>query len=246
MKGRRMQIMLKIALCDDEFSTVNYYCEQLTRLFKNLGVTASIDLFTDSGKLLAGLYADRRWDVYFLDIDMPLINGLNLGKKIRELDDACYIIYISIHREHVYDSLEVKPFRFLPKDEFASRIGPCIKDLLSDLTHESEQEFIVLENNASLYRYRIQEIIYAQSLDKYITLFLTEKRQTESIRYRMSDLEEKLIRHGFIRVHKSYLVNYRFIRSIQPAKILLDDGRSLPASRSRMEEIKTTFRRLTL
>lgn len=238
--------MLNIALCDDEFATVNYYDEQLSRLLKKLNVACSIDLFTDSGKLLAALYAEKRWDVYFLDIDMPLVNGLNLGKKIRELDNGCYIIYISIHREHVYNSLEVKPFRFIPKDEFASRIEPCIKDLLADCQRESEHNFVVLESHGSLYRYRISEIIYAQSLDKYITLFLTEKQQTESIRYKMSDLEAKLSAHGFIRIHKSYLVNYRYIKSIQPTGILLDDGRTLPASRTRLDEIKTTFRRLTL
>lgn len=238
--------MLNIALCDDEFATVNYYYEHLSRLLKHLNIDFSIDLFTDSGKLLAGLYAEKRWDIYFLDIDMPLVNGLNLGKKIRELDEGCYIIYISIHKEHVYDSLVVKPFRFIPKDEFSSRIEPCIKDLLADCQRESEQDFIVLESHSSLYRYRISEIIYAQSLDKYITLFLTESRQTESIRYKMSDLDVKLSNHGFIRIHKSYLVNYRYIKSIQPSGILLDDGRMLPASRTRLDEIKTAFRRLTL
>lgn len=211
--------MLNIALCDDEFATVNYYYEHLSRLLKKLNISFAIDLFTDSGKLLAGLYAEKRWDVYFLDIDMPLVNGLDLGKKIRELDEGCYIVYISVHREHVYDSLTVKPFRFIPKDEFQSRIEACIKDLLADCRKESEHDFIVLENNSSLYRYRISEIIYAQSLDKYITLFLTENRQTESIRHKMSDLDEKLSGHGFIRIHKSYLVNYLYIKSIQPSGV---------------------------
>lgn len=238
--------MLKIALCDDEFATVSYYEEQLVRLFKKRNAACQIDLFTDSGKLLAALYTENRWDIYFLDIDMPLVNGLNLGQKIRSLDSGCYIIYISIHREHVYDSLASKPFRFLPKDEFASRIEPCVKDLLDDLYRETAQDFVVLENHACMYRYRISEILYAKSLDKYVTLFLTGNRQTESIRYKMSDLEEKTIRHGFIRIHKSYLVNYRCIKSIRPADVILDDGTALPASRTRMENIKTTFRRLTL
>lgn len=238
--------MLNIALCDDEFATANYFYEHLCRLLKKLNIVFSIDLFTDSGKLLADLYAEKRWDIYFLDIDMPLVNGLNLGKKIRELDGGCYIIYISIHREYVYDSLETKPFRFIPKDEFSSRIEPCMKDLLADCQKESEHDFIVLESHSSLYRYRISEIIYAQSLDKYITLCLTQNRQTESIRYKMSDLEEKLSNRGFIRIHKSYLVNYQYIKSIQPAGIFLDNGAMLPASRIRLEEIKHTYRRLTL
>lgn len=238
--------MLKIALCDDEFVTINYYYEQLTQLFNKLNTDCTIDLFTDSGKLLTALYNEQRWDIYFLDIDMPLINGLNLGKKIRELDDGCYLVYVSIHRECVYDSLEAKPFRFIPKDEFHSRIECCVRDILEDSRSESESDFIVLENRTSIYRYRITDILYVQSLDKYITLFLSGNQQTEAIRYRISDLEKKLASHGFIRIHKSYLVNYQFIKSIQPSGIFLDNGTKLPVSRTRLEEVKTAFRRLTL
>lgn len=237
---------MRIILCDDEPVTIQYYREHLSGLFQKLGVECTIDTYTDSGRLLAELYNGSRWDVYFLDIDMPLIGGLELGRKIRELDRSCYLVYISIHRERVYDSLETRPFRFIPKDEFLSRIEPCIRDILADCHMESESDFVVLENRTVLYRYRISDIIYAQSLDKYICLFLTEDKQTESIRYRLSDLEKQLVPHGFIRIHKSYLVNYRFIKSISSASILLDNGRLLPASRIRLNEIKNTFRRLTL
>ena len=238
--------MLSIALCDGEYITANYYYEHLTQLFQKLDEECSIDLFIDSGKLLTALYEGRRWDVYFLDIDMPLIGGLSLGKKIRQLDDHCYLVYVSIHRECVYDALEAKPFRFIPKDEFQTRVEPCIRDILEDLHKESQSNYLVLETRTCMYRYPIPDLIYAQSLDKYIVLFLTQDQQTESIRYKLSDLEQQLLPHGFIRIHKSYLVNYRFIKSIQPTCIVLDDGRKLPVSRYRLEEIKTTFRRLTL
>lgn len=238
--------MYKIALCDDEFITANYYYEQIAQIFHSLNVECSIDLFTDSGKLLAALYGEKRWDIYFLDVDMPLINGLDLGKKIRELDWSCYLIYISIHRESVYDSLANKPFRFIPKDEFHSKIRPCIQSLLEERQAETESSILLLETRTALYRCRIGDILYIQSLDKYITLYLTDETRTEAIRYKMSDLEKRLKSQGFLRIHKSYLVNYRFISSIQPSCIILDNGAKLPVSRYRLDEIKTEFRRLTL
>ena len=241
-----MALNVNIAICDDEYITAEYYYGQIEQLFKNADVSCQIDLFTDSGKLLAALYGEKRWDVYFLDIDMPLINGLELGKKIREVDPGSYLIYISIHRECVYDSLKAKPFRFIPKDEFQSRIGSCISDLLSDCRSETESDYVTFENRTSIYRYRITDILYVQSIDKYISLFLKEEGRTESIRYKMSDMEKLLLPHGFIRIHKSYLVNYRCIKSIQPTCVILDDKRQLPVSRYRLEEIKTEFRRLTL
>ncbi len=73
--------MLKAAICDDEFVTANYYYEQIEQLFQKSDTDIELDMFTDSGKLLARLYDQERWDIYFLDIDMPLVNGLDLGEK---------------------------------------------------------------------------------------------------------------------------------------------------------------------
>lgn len=238
--------MLRIVLCDDEYITLNYYYEHLTRLFKNIGVDCTIDLFTDSGKLLSELYQNKRWDVYFLDIDMPLIDGIGLGKKIRSFDSGSYLIYISIHRERVYESFEARPFRFIPKDEFQNKIEACIHDLIEDCTKENEQDYVFFETKTSQYRYKISDILFIQGMDKYITLELANQGSSESIRYRLSDAEQHLTSNGFIRIHKSYLVNYQYIKSIQPTAVILDDNRKLPISRGRLEEIKTTFRRLTL
>ena len=90
---------MKIAICDDEYITAEYYYEQIERIFKEYSTECEIELFTDSGKLLTSLYEGKRWDICFLDIDMPLIDGLSLGQKLRELDMDCYLIYVSIHRE---------------------------------------------------------------------------------------------------------------------------------------------------
>jgi len=113
---------MKIAICDDEYITAEYYYEQIERIFKEYSTECEIELFTDSGKLLTSLYEGKRWDICFLDIDMPLIDGLSLGQKLRELDMDCYLIYVSIHREYVYESFKARPFRFIPKDEFQSEI----------------------------------------------------------------------------------------------------------------------------
>lgn len=183
---------MKIAICDDEYITAEYYYEQIERIFKEYSTECEIELFTDSGKLLTSLYEGKRWDICFLDIDMPLIDGLSLGQKLRELDMDCYLIYVSIHREYVYESFKARPFRFIPKDEFQSEISGCIADILADCHAESEQDYVTFENRTSMYRFRIDDIIYVQSIDKYVTLFLSGDQQSEAIRFKMSDMEKQL------------------------------------------------------
>lgn len=237
---------MKIAICDDEYITAEYYYEQIERIFKEYSTECEIELFTDSGKLLTSLYEGKRWDICFLDIDMPLIDGLSLGQKLRELDMDCYLIYVSIHCECVYESFKARPFRFIPKDEFQSEISGCIADILADCHAESEQDYVTFENRTSMYRFRIDDIIYVQSIDKYVTLFLSGDQQSEAIRFKMSDIEKQLHPYGFIRIHKSYLVNYRYIKNIQTTCVVLDSKKQLPVSRYRLDDIKVEFRRLTL
>ena len=93
---------------------------------------------------------------------------------------------------------------------------------------------------------RIDDIIYVQSIDKYVTLFLSRDQQSEAIRFKMSDMERQLHPYGFIRIHKSYLVNYRYIKNIQTNCVVLDNKKKLPVSRYRLDDIKVEFRRLTL
>ena len=238
--------MLRIVFCDDEEQTVRYYDEYLSAWMKKNKIQYTTDVFTDSARLLSLLYTEHTWDIYFLDIDMPTVNGLDLGKKIREMSPDSYLIYLSVHRELVFDTFENKAFRFIPKDEFQARIGECLESLIADL-HEGEQsETVVLDSGGKLFRYRINDIQYIKSTDKYIELALADGSMTEAIRYKMSDLEEQLTPGGFIRIHRSYLVNYRFIRRIGQADVILDDGTHLQVSRYRMDALKQAFRTLTM
>lgn len=238
--------MLKIAICDNEYITVNANYEKISAVLNELGANFNIDMYTDSGKLLSELYNGKKWDIYFLDIDMPIVGGFELGEKIRSLDSTCYLIYVSIHREKVYQSFKTRPFRFLPKDEFNTLIYPCVEDILNDMKKETQSQNIVLEICSSIYRYSSDKTMYVQSFDKYIQLFFEDGSKSELMRYKISSLEVQLCELGFIRTHKSYLVNYRFIRKILPEEIVLDNGTSLPISRARADAIKSAYRRLML
>ena len=238
--------MLRFVLCDDEPITLNYYFEYLTKQMRKLKQECTIDKFTDSGELLSCLYNGHRWDVYFLDIDMPLVGGLDLGKKIREFDRDCCLVYISIHREKVWDSLENRPFRFIPKDEFSLRIDSCLRDILEEYRQEKNLASLVLDTQGKIYRFTLSEILYVQSQDKYVQFFLKDGTATDAIRCRIADLEKKLSSQGFIRIHRSYLVNYLYIKSIRSTEVLMDNGARLPVSRLRLDESKAAYRRLTL
>ena len=88
------------------------------------------------------------------------------------------------------------------------------------------------------------KIIYVECTNK--TLSIVMENEKLEITYKLTDLEEMLKGYGFIRIHKGYLVNYRYIFSIERGEVILDIGERLPVSKYRISEVKEEFRRLAL
>lgn len=238
--------MISIVVCDNEAVTARMISEKVTDIFSSLKTECEVSVYTESEKLFSEFNDGKRWDVYFLDIDMPVVGGFELGGKIRSLDPAAYLIYVSIHREQVYQSFKTKPFRFIPKDEFNIHINNCIEDLLLEMKDDPQNQNIVLEIGTTIYRFQANLVMYIQSFDKYIRLYFEDGTTSELIRYKIGDLETLLADFGYIRTHKRYLVNHAYIQKILSDEILLDNGDTLQISRARTEEIKSTYRRLLL
>ncbi len=108
---------------------------------------------------------------------------------------------------------------------------------LSDKKSEDTIEFV--EKNRIL-TFRVSEIVYISSSRNYQDI-ITKENKTETVRMPLSALEEKLKSHGFIRVHKCCLLNQRYIRSILNDEIHLTNGKTIPLSRKRKEEVMKEY-----
>jgi DNA-binding LytR/AlgR family response regulator len=75
----------------------------------------------------------------------------------------------------------------------------------------------------------------------YQMLYLEGETEPAEVKMTMDLLESLTQPHGFLRIHKGYLVNFNYIQRIETGKLTLDDGKELPISRSKMEEVKRKF-----
>ena len=104
---------VNIAVCDDDKRDAS---KLENMLLKVSAQTISCDVFTSGNKLLGYLKNNKEsYEVFFLDIEMRGMNGIETAQCIRRSDQKALIIYITNHEDYVYDVFETLPFRFLRK-----------------------------------------------------------------------------------------------------------------------------------
>lgn len=235
--------MLKIAICDDEEVAIDIMTARITHYLDQEKAQYELSPFTDALALRNAILDGAPFQVLFLDIDMPSLNGIRLGEHLRRSGFTGYVIFTTSRTEMVFDSLRVQPFRFLRKSKFNEEIGIAIHDLLEEMAPKKTEGMVFRRGN-QVFQLNPYEIMYVESQRKLQYVHLPA--EVAKISSGMEEVCQQLEPYGFLRIHKSYAVNYRFIHSITKTDVILDNKEVLPVSRQRLKEVKLQFQRLAM
>lgn len=228
--------MIKIAVVDDEQLMLEKICriideqfieEKMIRSFNN-----SMDFFNDADKF--------NFDLVFLDIDMPEMNGFELAENLKLIKPSITIIFISSYENLVFKSFDYNPYRFVRKSQIENDISTAITSFHNNLKKNNNIYHIVTGNSAL--NVLITDIIYFESLKHEIYVNLTTgkfklKRERDNEKS-ITSIANILTSKGFIRVHKSFLVNYIHIHSINNDSITLKNGDIIMVNPRNINSIK--------
>lgn len=241
--GEETKRIFRIAVCDDEQIALNIIHRNLKLQLDKMQVSYELACYSDAKELRNSIFRQKQYDILFLDIDMPGLNGIELGEHLRKHQYDSFIVFISNRSDLVFDSLKIQPFRFVRKNRFREEIGIVIKDLM-DAFVQKEAGYLLLKQGQTVFKVNPYEIVYVESQRKIQCVHMVE--QKIEITDSFTNLKEQLSDFGFIQTHRSYLVNYRFIASIQKSDLMLDNGEWIPVGRQRIREVKEEFQRLSL
>lgn len=215
----------KIAICDDEPLHIDK--------IRSILLDEETDNYTKPANLLNAITAGKRYDVLFLDIMMPEIDGISLARELRELDEYMLIVFITSKIEFMQTGYEVKAFRYLLKDQINTGLPKIWKDIEKELLDRADTYF-TYEFERKTYRYPCRDILYLESNLRRIILHTN--RDTAALYGKLDDLAIKY--PMFVRIHKSFLVNRRHIRSISAGMVVLSNGDVLPISRKYADSLE--------
>jgi len=225
---------LKIALCDDEKPFLLWFKKRLERQLPAVQAEEfKIDLYSD-GRSLLKAQAKQKYDVIFLDIQMPEIDGMAIARQLWRQSGESIVIFTTVKEELVFQALRVHPFEFLKKSDIENELPRLLRDILREL-HRSG-ELLTLKCRKGMVSIPVQDVYYLESRRNDIAVYTKEKEYI--IRDSLSVKEKELAPYGFIRTHSGFLVNSFHIFMADKMFVILDDGRRVPVSRNRYKIVK--------
>jgi len=209
---------IKIAICDDEL----IHIENIRYMLPDL----EMDIYTNPNLLFETVRGGKEYDVIFLDIMMPGIDGISLARELREINDDAIIVFITSKIEFMQTGYEVRAFRYLLKDQISDGLKKVWADIETELVAKKD-EYFIYEFGQQVYRRSYREIIYFESSLRRVTIHT--KNNADIFYGKLDDIEKDS--PLFVRIHKSFLVNKKHIRGISADTVILSNGEVLPVSR---------------
>lgn len=231
--------MLKVAICDDERLITAKVEELVIAACIDRGILVHTDTFYSGVTLNEYMEMGNEYDIIYLDIEMPQMDGIEYARKLRRENTEVMLVYISAHTEYAIQLFDVDTFRFIKKpiDEYAFR------DIFNKAYDRiiSGNRFFGYYYNKNYYKVRLKSILYFESRGRIINIITAGKR--EGFYGKLNDVESRLQgeKIQFLRIHKSFLVNMEHVEKLGYDRVVLKNGEELRISEERQKLIQKQY-----
>ncbi|MEH6658209.1 LytTR family DNA-binding domain-containing protein [Leeuwenhoekiella marinoflava] len=231
-----MSKQLKAIIVDDEPTAR----EILRTHLKNIALVHIEEEFKNALEALYFLKTNAV-DIIFLDINMPEVSGLSLGKLVQK---ETKLIFTTAHREYAVEGFELQAVDYLLKpislDRLLQAVYKCVGQEVeqhqkeSIIEEEDANNFVFIRSDRKMIKIDFNELLYVESLSDYIKIHT--KTQTHITRETISNFEAKLPVNQFIRIHRSFIIAASAIKAYTAEHIELK-SQTLPISRSYRDSV---------
>lgn len=181
---------------------------------------------------------EQKIDLLFLDIDMPLLNGIDF---LKTLSNPPHVIITTAHRDYAIEGFELEVSDYLlkpiPFNRFIKAVNRVIFNkptAMTSIEGENKKDHIFFKVEKRIVKVYLDEILYIESLKDYVKV---KTRSDNFIVYQtMAALEEILPSDSFLRVQKSYIIATNKVRSIEGNMVEIGD-KQITLSRSQKENL---------
>lgn len=213
-------------IIDDEFPAR----EELKYFINNFSKIEIIDEFDNPLKAL-GFLQEKNVDIIFLDINMPSMDGMTLGKILSKFQLKPKIIFITAYENYAVEAFSIDAFDYILKPYSEDRIKLTLKklekikviqntqeekpeQLQENLEENYDTKKLTLWKGNKMYVIPLNKISYIEACERESKVYTPEN--VYIARQKISDLDKKLTKYNFFRSHRSYIVNLDKITEIIP------------------------------
>ena len=228
--------MIHVAIVEDDPEDTKMLRSYLEEFEREADERFSVAEFTD-GLAFIGDYRSK-YDLVLMDIDMPHLNGLTAAKKLRKVDKNAVIIFVTNMAQFAVKGYEVNAFDFVVKPVSYNDFAIRLRRALRRLNRREDTGLRVKDYDGSMRIINLSAVHYIEVRDHSLGIH-TDSGVTET-RGRLDDLEKTLAEKGFFRCNRCYLVNLRYVTSVDGDELIVA-GERLKVSRPRKKEFMKAF-----
>ena len=226
---------ISILVCDDLPEERLNMVRMLRHFEQETGLELRLETAADGSELLA-MWKPDRWDMIFLDIFMPQVDGIEAARRLRKKDGICEIVFATTSRRHGMEGYEIHALDYLTKP-FTLLEVDGVMDWFLRQRAEKRRELTVRtpEGEEAI---RAQDILYIESRGH--SCVIHARQQELSVRGSIDELAAGLDT-SFFRCHKSFLLNFAHVAEIEQRSFRLDSGETVPISAANLISSKSAL-----
>lgn len=210
---------MKICICDDDLRIHDEIKQLIGEFFSKNDIPDFSD-FSTGEDLLLHYSKGNEFDIIFLDIEMSEINGIETAEEIRKTSPEAIIIFVSSHKNYVFDAFRCEALHFLVKPIDRAEFNDVFNRAMNK--YRSARNFMPLQWQNTRMNIKISDIYFVEGYRRHLKIHTTN--ESFEAQGNISSAYEKLREHGFLLIHQGYLVNMQYIKRFNATDVVLENG----------------------
>lgn len=231
---------MQIGVCDDQKEIRELIIDKIKKLYPAEDIVS----YKSGQEVLDALHFP---DILFLDIQMPVMDGLKTAGELRKLNRQMIIIFVTVTGDYVFQSFDVGAFHYLVKpfedEKFAEVLHNAVRQFKERKTErmgiKKKTPSLIVTTNGQHITIPMEDVVYAEVFNRKIIIHTMDA----DIEYygKMKELEKKA-GDDFYRSHRAYLINLNFIRKYDAKTIYLENAQ-VPISKQNYQNFVKCYLR---
>lgn len=232
-----MRNQYNVVIVEDQPTHLNSLCEMLSLYEKENDVGFSVVSYSDIETFLTEY--KKNYDIVFMDIELPGMNGMDGARRLREIDEVTVLIFVTCIAQFAVEGYAVNAMDYILKPvtykDFSIKLDRAL-----DCVEKNRDRYIVVKNRNNIIKMNISDVIYVESRGHHGIFHLISGKEVD-VCITLHKLAQELSKYGFSLCNSCYIVNMRYIASITNNLIIMTDNSGLPISRGKKKSFLDEF-----
>lgn len=234
--------MINVLICDDDERFLAVLKNSASDILRSMGIPAAVYAYSRAEDITEANYQDC--DIAFLDIDFrgETYSGMDIARTLRRHGSKAVIVFVTDYIQFAPEGYEVQAFRYILKDEVNSKLAPYIDQIIQYI--RTTRKTLRIQTTEGSVELRTDDIYFVEAQGHILTFHVCDDNKREWLLFSsvtLARMESELVDLGFLRLHKSFLVNMAHIKKLTGEEVRLDNGTRLRVSKKMYPESRKRY-----